>query len=191
MTEKELKALRKSNGFVFQDSALWQNKSIFENLSLPLRFHFPELKPPEITARVEQTLQDINLMDSINLRPAQLSTGEQKMVSFARALITQPSLLFLDEPTMLIDLAMRRKILSRIREQKAKRTTMICVTHDSEILSSLADHLILLRDGFIVRSGPAEGLRQSTDESVLEIIAESLAETPRRPPDAVPPPENI
>ncbi len=187
--EKELKALRKTNGFVFQDSALWQNKSIFENLSLPLRFHFPELKPRELSSRVEDMLRDINLLDSIHLRPAQLSTGEQKMVSFARACITGPSLLYLDEPTMLVDLVMRRKILDRLQREKERRTTMIAVTHDTEMLSSLADYLILLRDGFVVRTGPAAELRQSTDESVLEIIAESLAGTQPRPPVILPPEE--
>ncbi len=190
MSEKELLAHRKTNGFVFQDSALWQNKTIFENLSLPLRFHFPELKLTEVSSRVEETLRSINLLDSISLRPAQLSTGEQKMVSFARALITRPALLFLDEPTMPIDLAMRRKILNRVQEEKNRHTTMVVVTHDSEILSSLADYLVLLRDGFIVRCGPAESLRHSDDESVLEIISESLSGKPRRPAD-IPPPDEL
>ena len=191
MTEKEVVALRRTNGFIFQDSALWQNKSIFENLSLPLRFHFPELKRTDVAARVEEILREINLLDSIQLRPAQLSTGEQKIVSFARALITGPSLLFLDEPTVLVDLVMRRKILDRIQAEKSKKTTMIAVTHDSEILSSLADYLILLRDGFIVRSGPADELRSSTDESVMEIISETLAAKERRPADAVPPDDDF
>jgi phospholipid/cholesterol/gamma-HCH transport system ATP-binding protein len=186
MTEREMVALRKTNGFVFQDSALWQNKSIFENLSLPLRFHFPELKRSEIASRVEETLESINLLDSIQLRPAQLSTGEQKIVSFARALITGPSLLFLDEPTVLVDLVMRRKMLNRIQIEKNKKTTIITVTHDSEILSSLADYLVLLRDGFIVRSGPADELRSSTDESVTEIISESLSGKAHRPVDVTP-----
>jgi ABC-type transporter Mla maintaining outer membrane lipid asymmetry ATPase subunit MlaF len=191
LSEKALLALRKINGFVFQDSALWQNKSIFDNLSLPLRFHHPEMPLPAVNAKVDAALRDAGLLDSIHLRPAQLSTGEQKIISLQRALITEPSILFLDEPTVQVDPATRRKIIARLQAEKAKGTTLIAVTHDSEILTALADDLILLRDGFIVTSGPAALLRESTDESVLEIIAESLAAKPRRTPEAALPEDVI
>jgi phospholipid/cholesterol/gamma-HCH transport system ATP-binding protein len=188
LPEKTLLGLKKKNGFVFQDSALWQNKSIFENLSLPLSFHFPELSASAVSAKICATLEEINLMDSINLRPAQLSTGEQKMVSFMRALITGPSLLYLDEPTMLVDPAMRRRIVGILLREKLKKTTIITVTHDAEILNSLADYFILLRDGFLVQAGPAASIKSSTEESVREILSESLAAGEARPPS--PPPQS-
>jgi phospholipid/cholesterol/gamma-HCH transport system ATP-binding protein len=181
LPEKKLLELKKKNGFVFQDSALWQNKSIFENLSLPLHFHFPELSAGAISAKICAALEEINLMDSINLRPAQLSTGEQKMVSFMRALITGPCLLFLDEPTMLVDLAMRRRMVGMLLREKLKKTTIVTVTHDAEILNSLAEYFILLRDGILVASGPADEIKASSEESVREIISESVAERPARP----------
>jgi len=187
LPEKRLLEIKKKNGFVFQDSALWQNKSIFENLSLPLRFHFPELSPSAISAKICESLEQINLMDSINLRPAQLSTGEQKLVSFMRALITAPGLLFLDEPTMLVDLAMRRRIVGILVREKRRETTVVTVTHDAEILNALADYFILLRDGFLVREGPAAEIKTTTDESVREILADSIStfETRLSPPPPV------
>ncbi|MBN2352589.1 MAG: ATP-binding cassette domain-containing protein [Spirochaetales bacterium] len=188
LPEKRLLEIKKKNGFVFQDSALWQNKSIFENLSLPLRFHFPELSTSAISAKICESLEHINLMDSINLRPAQLSTGEQKMVSFMRALITEPTLLFLDEPTMLVDLAMRRRIVGILVREKRRETTVVTVTHDAEILNSLADYFILLRDGFLVREGPAEEIKTSADESVREILSDSISVVEALPSPSPPPP---
>lgn len=172
MSEKSILAYKKRNGFVFQDSALWENKDIYENLALPLHFHFHELSRRKIDDKINAALTEINLIDSLHLRPAQLSTGEQKMVSFMRALITGPSLIFLDEPTSSIDLSMRRKILNILSIEKHKNATIIVVTHDNEILSQLTDFLIVLKDGILLQNGPKNEVMMSTYPEVREILTE-------------------
>ncbi|HEQ71073.1 MAG TPA: ATP-binding cassette domain-containing protein [Spirochaetia bacterium] len=188
-TEKELIAIRRRNGFVFQDSALWANKSILENLSLPLHFHFPELLQSQIEERVTAVLDEITLLDSLHLRPAQLSTGEQKMVSFRRALITDPDVIFLDEPTASVDLSMRRKMMRVLWREKQRHATMVAVTHDAEILSLFTDYLVVLKQGRLLQAGPKDEVRFSTFPAVREILSEvTMAETENAggntPPDS-------
>jgi phospholipid/cholesterol/gamma-HCH transport system ATP-binding protein len=172
--EKKLLELKKKNGFVFQDSALWSNKSIFENFELPLHFHYPELTPPMIAEKIRFALEEINLLDSIYLRPAQLSIGEQKMVSFMRALITEPTLLFLDEPTTSIDRTMRKKIISTLIKKKNNKATTVAVTNDADIISLLTDHLVVLKDGVVLQTGPINEVKMSTYASVQEILADGV-----------------
>lgn len=175
LSEKEHLAIKKINGFVFQDSALWANKSIYENLALPLTFHFPELKQDKIKERVLKVLTEINLLDSTYLRPAQLSSGEQKIVSFMRAFITDPSLIFLDEPTSLIDRPMRRQILFRLHKEKQNAKTIICVTHDNGLISQLVDYLVVLDTGHLLQAGPKNEVFMTTLPRVKKILAEITA----------------
>jgi len=175
LSEKEYLSIKKINGFVFQDSALWANKSIYENLALPLSFHFPELKQDKIKERVFQTLTEINLLDSVYLRPAQLSGGEQKIVSFMRALITDPKLIFLDEPTSLIDRPMRRQILLRLHKEKQNAKTIICVTHDNGLISQLVDYLVVLDTGQLLQAGPKNEIFLTTVPKVKKILEEITA----------------
>ena len=82
--------MRRQNGFVFQDGALWENKSLFENLALPLQVHFPDLHAAERDRRVIRALERVGLEESAGERPAALSGGEKKIASFLRALMTEP-----------------------------------------------------------------------------------------------------
>lgn len=119
MTSRELLVHRKDRGFVFQDAALWANTSIYRNLALPLEVHHVRFPKAEVDARVKRTAERFGLLGELELRPAQLSMGEQKIVSFLRALITEPSVLFLDEPTTSVDHASAEKMIAMIREFKA------------------------------------------------------------------------
>ena len=71
---------KKTNGFAFQDSALCSNKNIYENLALPLHFHYPELSHEDVLKKIQKVLSYVNMLDSLYLRPAELSIGEQKLI---------------------------------------------------------------------------------------------------------------
>jgi phospholipid/cholesterol/gamma-HCH transport system ATP-binding protein len=174
LSEKQIMDFKKRNGFVFQDSALWANKNVFENLSLPLRFHFPALDAARIEQKVKKALEYINLSDSVSLRPAQLSIGEQKMISFVRALITDPSIIFMDEPTLAVDNDMKAKLLSMIKKLKSGNSTIIAVIADSVITSMLADNLIILKSGIILAQGPYQEVIGSKNSEIKNIIKEIL-----------------
>ncbi len=176
MTDGEMRAFRKKNGFVFQDSALWENRTVYQNLSLPLEYHFPEKTPGGIRERIARVLEGTGLLSQTHLRPAQLSSGERKIVSFLRAVITGPDLLFMDEPTLSVDKKNMGLMYEMIRDFKQRGCTLIVVTHDADLISWLADHLVVLDRGQVVESGPFDSVKNSSSPVVRSILSSVLAE---------------
>jgi ABC-type transporter Mla maintaining outer membrane lipid asymmetry ATPase subunit MlaF len=176
MSERRLREMRKTNGFAFQDAALWENKTIGENLALPLQVNFPELTRSEVERRVVHTLERGGLTDSINQRPAELSGGERKLIGFLRAMIAEPSLFFMDTPTGTIDPVMAERIMAMIREIKSKGCSIVAVTHDRRIASTLADRLVVLSAGIVLAEGEFNTVKNSPDPRVREVLSEVLGE---------------
>jgi phospholipid/cholesterol/gamma-HCH transport system ATP-binding protein len=176
LNERGMRGLRKINGFVFQDGALWENKSLFENIALPLQVHFPELSASEVKHRVIRALEKVGLEDSSAERPAALSGGEKKMASFVRALVTEPRLVFLDEPTLSIDFRMTERINQMIKDLKARGSTIIAVTHDPQLTTTLADRLVVMDAGSVIAVGDFDAVRRSPDARTREILAQLLGE---------------
>jgi phospholipid/cholesterol/gamma-HCH transport system ATP-binding protein len=173
---KQLLRFRRSSGFMFQDAALWANKSVFENLALPIRFHYPKSKTDAIEQRIRELLEPMDLLDSLDLRPASLSTGEQKIVSFLRAIVLEPKILFLDEPTPSIDYRMLDKMMGVIKELKDKGCTIIAVTHDAHLTSMIANRLVVLKDGKVLEAAPLSAVRKSKNREVIEVLSQVLSE---------------
>jgi len=176
-SERRLQEFRRTSGFMFQDAALWANKTIFENLALPLQFHRPELPAPAVRERILSDLAGMGLDGSADLRPAQLSMGEAKIVSFLRAVILDPQLLFLDEPTPSIDHLLLEKLLTRIRDMKQRGCTIIAVTHDAHLTALIANHLVVLKNGRLLEAGDIASVRQSRNREVTDILSQVLSET--------------
>ena len=174
--QKDLLEFRRSSGFMFQDAALWENKTIFENLALPIQLHYPRRSAEEIEKRVHELLNTMNLIDSLALRPASLSEGEQKIVSFLRAIVLDPQVLFLDEPTTSIDYQLVEKLLRMIKALNEKGCTIIAVTHDAHLTAMIANHLVVLKDGRVLEAAETAEIRHSTNREVIEIISQVLSE---------------
>ena len=178
LTEKEEIEFRRRSGFVFQDSALWANRTIEQNVRFPLEVHFPEMSPIEMKRRVESYLREVGYEDRRDFRPSQISSGEQKMVSFARALITDPEFLFLDTPMVGIDTSSAKPIQAIIKKLHKQSRTIVAGFIDAELISMIADELIILYKGRIAAHGPFEQVKQSSDpvvQKVLEIVLEQAA----------------
>jgi phospholipid/cholesterol/gamma-HCH transport system ATP-binding protein len=175
-SERRMSGMRKRGGFVFQDAALWENKSIFDNLALPVKVHFPDLSHGEVSGRVERALEKASLIESGSLRPARLSIGERKVISFLRALMTEPEVVFLDEPTLSVDHTLSEKILMMIRELKNRSCTIIAVTYDPRIVSLIADTLVVLESGRMLAAGDFDEVKASGDPRVREILSQVLGE---------------
>jgi ABC-type transporter Mla maintaining outer membrane lipid asymmetry ATPase subunit MlaF len=174
MSERTLLDMRRQHGFVFQDGALWENKSLFENLALPLQVHFPDVPAVDRRRRVIRALERVGLEDSASDRPAALSGGEKKIASFLRALMTEPALLFMDEPTLSVDYAMTERINQIIRDQKGRACTIIAVTHDAQLTATLADRLVVMDAGQVLASGDFDEVKRSKHARVRSILAEVL-----------------
>lgn len=176
LSGKPLASLRAASGFVFQDAALWENKSVFENLALPLQARPVRLARPEVERRVVRALERGGLADSASLRPAQLSAGERKIVSFLRALMNEPTLLFLDEPTLSVDGAASETMDQMIRDLKARGCTIAAVTHDPRLASTLADRLLVLSTGTVAAEGSFDEVKGSRDPRVRGALVRVLGE---------------
>lgn len=184
MSEKEYLAFRKKNGFVFQDAALWDNTSVFNNLSLPLEFHYRDLSKKEIESMVNKFLVKTGLKGQEHLRPAQLSIGEKKIVSFLRAVIVKPKFLFMDEPTQSIDSKVVDEISGIVRELREIGCTIITVSHDPQITSWLADYIVVLRHGELVEAGTLDDMAETKNNYVKSVVSGVLK-------DAAPYNENL
>jgi phospholipid/cholesterol/gamma-HCH transport system ATP-binding protein len=173
---RELAERRSRHGFIFQDAALWANKTLAENLALPLQVGNPRVSPGEVSAAIVRACRELGFGDSLTSRPAQLSIGEQKIVSFVRGTIAEPSLLFIDEPTASVDHAIVDRMLAVIKRLKGAGSTMLVVTHDAKLASLVADSVVVLKGGVLLEAGATSEVIRTSRREVREILSEILAE---------------
>jgi len=163
MKDKELTVLRRQRvGFVFQAFNLIPQLSAEENIVLPLT-----LGRRSANGNLTTLLDQVGLTDRAKHKPTELSGGQQQRVAVARALITEPAVVFADEPTGNLDSKASDDILSLLRKAADERgQTTVMVTHDAHA-ASYADRVVFLNDGEIVKQ-----LADPTEASVLEAIKE-------------------
>jgi len=175
ISDKEKVDIRKRISFVFQNAALISNLSIKENLILPLNFHYPEMEKKEQGELVERMLEQVGMLKAINGRPAQLSIGEQKLVAIARALITKPELLFLDEPLGSLDATITRKLMDIIyMYSKHDWTTVVIVTYSKEIITGICNRIMFLKDHKIKFNMPKNKVLSLPENEMPDIITNML-----------------
>ena len=176
MSDRQLLELRRRAGFVFQEAALWQNMNIYRNLEVPLEHQMPDLSRAERSERIQKSLSGFRFPRDLALRPAVLSAGEAKIISFVRSTITRPKLLFLDEPTTFVDRSNQTRILTRMRTLKREGTTLVIVTHNPKIASHLADRVIVMAEGKAVAHGTMSEVSRHDDQRVSEVLEEVLGD---------------
>lgn len=139
-------------GMVFQQYSLFPNMTIEENVAFGLKMK--KMKKEEIATKVEQMLTIVGLSDKKKSYPAQLSGGQQQRAALARAIVTEPKVLLLDEPLSAIDALLRRTLQIEIRRiQQELGITAIFVTHDQEEAMVMSDTIQLMYEGKIEQSG--------------------------------------
>jgi len=152
-----LPAYKRETGMVFQDYALFPDKTVFDNVAYGLRVR--KFSSQEIDKKVDRILQRVELAHLKKRYPGELSGGQRQRVALARALVIEPRILLMDEPLSNLDAKLRIQMRDVIRElqQEAKITT-IFVTHDQEEALSMSDRIALLRNGRIDQLDTPEGL---------------------------------
>ncbi|MDA3939872.1 MAG: ATP-binding cassette domain-containing protein [Spirochaetia bacterium] len=170
MSPKNLLDFRKNSSFVFQDAALWSNKSVYQNMSLPLKQHFPEMDDKVHDGKITKILALAGYTDSIHLRPAAMSIGERKMVSLARALITSPGLIYMDNPLVLVDPAIEKIMRKLIIDIHNTSATIIGNFSSPELIKLIADYLVIIEDGKIVETGTFKSVNESKNPETSTII---------------------
>jgi putative spermidine/putrescine transport system ATP-binding protein len=165
-----LPARARECGVVFQAYALFPHMRVWENVAHPLRVR--DVALDERRRRAEQMLDLVGLQGLAERLPAQLSGGQQQRVALARALVFKPRALLLDEPLSALDAATRSTMRDEVRRiQRAQNIATLLITHDQDEALSLADRLVLLREGRLVQAGsPQEIYDRPADAFVAGFV---------------------
>jgi phospholipid/cholesterol/gamma-HCH transport system ATP-binding protein len=169
--ESQLYPIRKKLGMMFQQGALLDSLTVFDNVAFPLREH-TQMAEPEIGAAVHESLRAVGLSDVDALLPGQLSGGMVKRVGLARAIIMKPVILLCDEPFSGLDpLSVRliERLLDRVNGQL--HATMLVVSHHIASTMRLADWVVLLLPDGAVQGTPEE-IRRSPDARIAAFLSE-------------------
>ena len=167
LNEKELRALRLKIGFSFQNSALYDSMTVRENLEFPLVRNKRNLTRAEIDHEVEDVLDGVGLLRTINQMPSELSGGQRKRIGIARTLILRPDIMMYDEPTAGLDPITCLDINSLINEvQERYKTSSIIITHDLACAKMVGDRVAMLLDGKFERVGKFSEIFDTEDTRV-------------------------
>lgn len=146
LNERELVPIRKKVAYVFQNGALFDSMSVYDNLAYPLIEH-TDLTPEEIKHRIHEQLDEFGLIEAVNKLPAELSGGMQKRVGLARAMMIKPKVILYDEPTAGLDPYNTLKIRETVLRLKKTGVTSLFVTHDMPTAIAVCDRFCLLGGG--------------------------------------------
>lgn len=149
LERKQIPALRRSLGVVFQDFRLLQNRTVYDNVAFAMNVVGAPSK--YIRRRVPEVLALVDLSHKARAYPSQLSGGEQQRVSMARALANNPSILIADEPTGNLDLKRSDEIMEILEKINRKGTTIVMATHSEKIVNAMQKRVITLDMGSILR----------------------------------------
>ncbi len=146
-------------GMVFQDLALWPHMTSYKNIEFGLKAK--NVSKAEIRVRIDTILEEIQMVQFKNAYPGELSGGQQQRIALARALVTCPKTLLMDEPLSSLDADLRqvlRREILRLQEELA--ITMIYVTHDREEAFSLATRIVVMKEGKIQKTGTVSQIKE-------------------------------
>ena len=173
---EELSRVRRKIGFLFQDAALFDSVTLYENLALPL-LRLTNKSKEEIDADVDKVLRQVGLSADKKTMPSELSGGMRKRAGLARALVLEPKILLADEPTSGLDRITASEIDELLLQQKAERqTTVIVVTHDVIGARRVGDRFAVFDKGHLVAHGTAAEVESSDNETARQLISLSHAE---------------
>jgi phospholipid/cholesterol/gamma-HCH transport system ATP-binding protein len=164
ISNEELNQIRSRLGFMFQNGALYDSMTVRQNLAFALKHHDRNLPKETVEAKINEALEDVGLLDSIEKMPADLSGGMRKRIGMARTLIVNPEVILYDEPTAGLDTITGREIIELMKEvQKKEKTTSLIITHDMHCVKLFGKRILVLKEGVIIAEGTYEELEKSKD----------------------------
>ena len=184
LSERDLNGFRRRFGMSFQEGALFDSMSVYDNVAFPLRRQAKK-SGAAIRERVEECLDIVRLEGIERKKPAELSGGMRRRVGFARAIALEPEILLFDEPTTGLDPIMTDIIDETIVAMRRRlRCTTVTITHNMDSASKIGDRIALIFKGKIVASGPPREFLKSDDPLVRQFV-EGRAEGPMTQGDFV------
>lgn len=170
LNKKEIRKLRSSMGMLFQGSALFDSMRVEENIRFPLDM-FSNMTKKEKDARVDYCLDRVDLKDTNQLYPSELSGGMQKRVGIARSIVLKPSYLFCDEPNSGLDpktSIVIDKLIQSITEEL--NITTVINTHDMNSVMEIGDVINFISDGLLLWTGSKDDVLDSDNEELQNFI---------------------
>ena len=166
ITKKQIPFARRDIGMIFQNHRLLMDRSVFNNVALPLiieGYHLSDIK-----RRVAGALDKVGLLDKVNNLPYSLSGGELQRVGIARAIVNKPPLLLADEPTGNLDPALSLEIMRLFEDLNSVGVAVLIATHDLGLIARMKYHTLTLRDGALINDGLlSTDLRESDFEPAI------------------------
>ncbi len=173
MDNDQQRDLRENIGMLFQGGALFDSMTIEENVMFPLKM-FTKQSKNEMSDRVNNVLDRVNLTNENNKYPAEISGGMQKRVSIARAIVNQPKFLFCDEPNSGLDPRTATVIDNLIQEITHEfDITTIVVTHDMNSVMEIGENINFLKNGLLVWKGTQEDIFKTDNKDVTDFVYSS------------------
>lgn len=146
LNKHQLRHFKKNIGMIFQQFNLLGNKTVAENIMLPLQMY-----PYDDALDIDQVLEFVGLTDKKDSYPSELSGGQKQRVGIARGLITRPKILLCDEPTSALDETTKREIVALLEQAtKTFDITVLIVTHELDVVKQLCDRVAILEEGHLV-----------------------------------------
>jgi phospholipid/cholesterol/gamma-HCH transport system ATP-binding protein len=171
-TEEEFQAVRRKVSMVFQSGALFDSLTVEENIAFPLEGQ-PGLSDDDIDAYVAKLAKTLEVDESLNKLPGELSTGARRAVAIARSLAQNPEAILYDEPTTMVDPIMAAHMGDLIlRLKEAFHKTSVVVTHDTHLAKKLADSVVFLQDGKVSFFGTWKKFESSKDQFLQNFLAQ-------------------
>ncbi|MDR0403358.1 MAG: ATP-binding cassette domain-containing protein [Treponema sp.] len=167
MNRQQTMEFRRESAFVFQDSALWANQTLYQSLELPLKIHHPEFSGEQRKERIRQVMSEVGCRRDLHTRPSSLSMGEQKLIAFARAIMCGPALLFLDEWTESLDDNAAGRLVSLVKRRQVDNNTIVFVSHNPALVKSLAQIVIVVIGGYVYLKLTTDQIREDSDLAEL------------------------
>lgn len=165
--EEDLISVRKKIGFLFQGAALYDSMTVRENLTFALSRLKEKFSKKEINDKIVEALENVSLPDSIDKMPSELSGGMKKRIGLARTLVVHPKIILYDEPTTGLDPITSDEISSLINETKNKfGNSSIIITHDIKCVKTVADRIVMIKNGKVYKEGSLEEFIEDSDPYV-------------------------
>ncbi|MCB9993607.1 MAG: amino acid ABC transporter ATP-binding protein [Hyphomicrobiaceae bacterium] len=164
---RQIEALRRRLGMVFQQFNLWTHRTVLENV-MEGPVHVKKEPKAEAREKAEAFLQRVGLAGKTNAYPSQLSGGQQQRVAIARALAMEPDVILFDEPTSALDPELVDEVLKVMQSLAAEGRTMIVVTHEMGFARQVSSETVFLHEGRIVEQGPPDEMFSHPKTEVFE-----------------------